>query len=205
MDDLGREFVNRQFICVSNDHNSIIHKYCNAVKVVLKSAVMVVAWCKIAYYWEMTHASRTLVTFESNEFEMPAMSDEDNRSGECGEDVCQWLMKELRKDGVRTDANAGQEDYGWYFNFWLGDTKYCLVCGLRPAEGSDPAVWVAWIERSKGFVAGLFGGRETGIDISAARQIHQVLSRVSQISNVRWHLRTDFDRGIETSALNNPE
>jgi hypothetical protein len=86
----------------------------------------------------------------------------------------------------------------------MGDEKYCLVCGFRPGDEQDPAVWVAWIERSTGFIAGIFGGREKGIDIAAPRQIHQVLTRSPEISNVRWHRKKDFDRGNEEAAQGSP-
>src|SRR6185312_16833361 len=49
----------------------------------------------------------------------------------------------------------------------------------------------------RGFVASMFGGRKRGIQPTAARGIHEILSNSPQIRDVRWHFRRDFDAGRE--------
>jgi hypothetical protein len=43
----------------------------------------------------------------------------------------------------------------------------------------------------------MLGGRKRDIQPDAAQAIHEILSSSSQIQNVRWHLRRDFDSGRE--------
>jgi hypothetical protein len=110
------------------------------------------------------------------------------------------MISRLKDLGTECDDEPGQEDFGWYFNFSEGNVKYCLVCGFRPAELDEQGTWVAWIERSTGFIAGLFGGRDRGIEPGGPRKVHQVLGSSPQISDISWHYKKDFDRGDEVGA-----
>lgn len=153
----------------------------------------------------MSAAKRTLVTFQSDKFNTTKSQEYFINPGCFGDDLCKWLIEQLTAEGIQCDPEPGQEDFGWYFNFSIGDAKYCLVCGFRPAEESDPDTWIVWIERSAGFIASIFGARDKNIQDGAAREIHRVLAKSSDISNIRWHLKKDFDRGNEDAGSSSPD
>ena len=147
---------------------------------------------------------RTLVTFQS-----PAFNTTERRDyfiNDCcyGDDVARWLMEQFRSRGFQTDAEPGQEDFGWYFGFRVGDTDYQFVIGHRPADGSDPAVWIGWVERKAGLIGSMFGARKRGIEPEAVTTIHSVLLSMPQVSDIKWHLKQDFDSGKEELGQTQP-
>ena len=106
---------------------------------------------------------------------------------------------------MQTDAEPGQEDFGWYFGFRVGDTDYHFVLGYRPAGGGgDRAVWICWLERKAGLHGSMFGARKRGIQPDGTRAIHSVLSSSPQISSIRWHHQQDFDAGKEDNGQAEP-
>ena len=121
-----------------------------------------------------------------------------------GDDVARWLIEQLRSRGVQTDAEPGQEDFGWYFGFRVGDTDYHFVIGHRPADGGDPAVWIGWLERKTGLLGSLFGARKRRIQSDGTRTIHSVLSSSPQVTSIRWHHQQDFDAGKEDNGQTEP-
>lgn len=153
----------------------------------------------------MTATTRTVVTFRSEKFNSNRPQEYFINPCCFGDDLCRWLIAQLTADGIGCDPEPGQEDFGWYFNFRLGNDLYCLVCGFRPADGDCAGVWVAWLERSTGFLASLFGGRNRNIDASAPAKIHKVLARCAEISHIRWHIKEDFDRGNEEAGTESPD
>lgn len=174
---------------------------------------------------------RNLITFQSKEFN--TTEPQEHFINDCcyGDDFCKWLIEELSKKGVECDKEPGQEDFGWYFNFAVNKVTYCLVCGFRlneepekkdekteAAGNADDSAdnsaddgdyshgdWIIWIERSAGFMASLFGGRNKGIDEAVPRLIHSTLAAHPAITNIRWHKKKDFDSGREDLAIPNPE
>ena len=138
---------------------------------------------------------RTLVTFKSSAFNTTASKDYFINPGCFGDDVAKWFMAELRTKGIETDKEPGQEDFGWYFNFALPEGKHCLVIGFRPGDDKEEGTWIGWLERACGFVGSLLGGRKRGISTSAVGAIQKVLSGSSKIRDIRWHVRSDFDKG----------
>ncbi len=148
-----------------------------------------------------SNSVRTVVTFESQKFNVSTPHEYFINPNCFGDDLCKWLIAELKDEEVQCDSEPGQEDFGWYFNFIHNDVTYCLVCGYRPNDENDsPGLWVGWVERSAGFFSSLFGGRNKKISASAPLIINRVLMRCPEISNIRWHLKEDFDRGIETGV-----
>jgi hypothetical protein len=131
---------------------------------------------------------RTLVTFRSNRFNT-ATSKPNYINPECfGDDLAEWLVRELADAGIASDSKIGQEDFGWYLGFQCGPYKYDFVVGYNP-----DGYWMGWLERRRGFIAALFGARHRGIRADAANAIHSVLTSGEGISEVRWHLQKDFD------------
>ena len=147
---------------------------------------------------------RTLVTFESSAFNTTDTREYFINPGCYGDDTCRWLMHRLRHAGVSTDPEPGQEDFGWYFNFTLGEGEHCLVVVFRPGNNEAGAgVWIAWLERKTGFVGALLGGRKRGIPTAAVSAVHRALAS-PEVSNVRWHDRAEFESGNEERGSQEP-
>ncbi len=147
---------------------------------------------------------RTVVTFQSPAFNTSERKDYFINDCCYGDDLARWLIERLRSRGVQTDAEPGQEDFGWYFGFRAGDTDYQFVIANRPAGGSDPAVWIAWLERKTGLLGSMFDGRRRGVQPDAVRAVHSVLSSSPQISSIRWYHKQDFDAGREENGQTEP-
>jgi hypothetical protein len=147
---------------------------------------------------------KTLVTFESSAFNTSDEKDYFINPGCFGDDVAKWLMSRLRAAGVQSESEPGQEDFGWYFEFEVPEGTHSCVLSYRPGDGDEPGVWIAWLERSRGLVASLFGGRNRGISQAAAAAIHRALSGADEIANVRWHEKAQFDRGREELGAAEP-
>jgi hypothetical protein len=57
---------------------------------------------------------RTVATFESTAFNMADPKDYFINPRCFGDDLAKWLIDELRKQGLETDDEPGQEDFGWF-------------------------------------------------------------------------------------------
>lgn len=147
---------------------------------------------------------RTLVTFESGAFNTSEPKEYFMNPGCFGDDVARWLMARLRRAGLETDEEPGQEDFGWYFDFTVPEGRHCCVLGYRPEGEGESGVWVAWLERSRGLLGSLLGRRSRGIAASAVAAIHGALSDAVEIRGIRWHERVDFDRGHEEHGARAP-
>ena len=147
---------------------------------------------------------RTLVTFQNSAFNTSEPKNYFINACCYGDDVARWLIEQLRSRGMQTDAEPGQEDFGWYFGFRAGVTDYQFVIGHRPGDSSDPAVWIGWLERKTGLLGSMFGGRQRGLQLEGVRAIHSVLSSSPQVSSIRWHHQQDFDAGKEDEGQTEP-
>lgn len=143
---------------------------------------------------------RTVVTFESSAFNMTKPKDYFINPGCFGDDVAEWLIGELRKQGMGTDEKPGQEDFGWYLNFESAGIGHTFVIGHRPHGETEEGTWIGWLERKRGLIGSMLGGRRRGIQASAAQAIHQILTGSPMVRDVRWHFQYDFARGIEPGA-----
>ena len=135
---------------------------------------------------------KTLATFESAAFNTQEEKDHFINPGTFGDDLAKWLIGRLRQAGLRTDDEPGQEDFGWYLDFRVPEGEHCVVLGFRPEDPAPDGCWIAWLERSRGLIGSLFGGRQRGIAASAVAAVHQALQD-PEIRNVRWHQKGDFD------------
>lgn len=108
-----------------------------------------------------------------------------------GDDLCRWLIQQLRNRGYRTADEPGQEDFGWYFTFHVLDTEYCFVVGYQEGDNPGDGLWRGWLERQAAVVASLFGGRNKGIMPEAAEAIHRILANSEAIRDVTWHFAHD--------------
>jgi hypothetical protein len=148
---------------------------------------------------------RTLVTFKSDAFNTSETKDYFINPQCFGDDVAKWLIQELSARGFQADSEPHQEDFGWYLTFRAGGAQHDLVIGFRPSDASSDRCWIGWLERKRGFLGSLLGGRNRGVQAAAVGAIHEILSRSPEIREVRWHLRTEFDRGNAASALDGPD
>ncbi len=140
---------------------------------------------------------RTVVTFESTAFNIAEQKSYFINPCCFGDDVAAWLIGELRKEGMETGEKPGQEDFGWYLNFEAAGISHTVVIGHHPGDESGEGMWIGWIERNRGLIGSLLGGRKRGIQSSAAEAIHRILSSSPLIRHVRSHFQRDFDTGHE--------
>lgn len=103
-----------------------------------------------------------------------------------GDDLARWLIERLRARGVHTEEEPGQEDFGWYLSFRIGEGKYDLVIGYRPGDEGESGDWIGTLERRAGLIGSVFGARKRGIQPDAPEALHAVLSTASEVSNLRW-------------------
>ena len=148
----------------------------------------------------MKSGIRTVVTFESTAFNMTKSKDYFVNPCCFGDDVAEWLIAELRKQGIRAEEKPGQEDFGWYLNFEAAGIAHTFVIGHRPRGEKEAGMWIGWLERKRGLFGSILGRRRRGIQASAAQAIHQALTASSAIREVRWHFQADFSSGVEHGA-----
>jgi hypothetical protein len=136
---------------------------------------------------------RAVVTFESTAFNTSLPRDYFINPCCFGDDLAIWLIDQLRRRRYEPESKPGQEDFGWYLNFQVSGFNHCLVIGYRPGEDSEKGVWICMLERNRGFIASILGGRNREIHPEAAQIIHEILSKAPQISDVKWHFKDEFD------------
>ena len=130
---------------------------------------------------------KTDVAFHTTGFNCTEPRDHFINAGCFGDDVCKWLIEQLRARGVATADEPGQEDFGWYFTFTAGGAEHCFVVGFQPNEPLKGDRWLGSIERHVGLLGSLLGGRRRGISPAAVEAIDGVLKSSPQIRNVVWH------------------
>ncbi len=145
--------------------------------------------------------TRTCVTFQSSAFNTTETGADYINPDNFGDDLARWVIERLNGQSVVVDPELGQEDFGWYITFEAAGQAYNLILGYRYGEASN---WVGWLERDAGLLPSLFGARRRGIMPEAAQAIHRVLSSSSEIQNVRWHFKQDFDAGKEEQSSTQP-
>jgi hypothetical protein len=147
---------------------------------------------------------RTVVTFKSLAFDSSEAKEYFINPGCFGDDVATWLSQQLRDHGYEVATEPDQEDFGWYFTFRVSDIEHCFVIGCRAQREIGDALWIGWLERSRGLVASLLGARNRGIQPAAVQAVHEVLSASSQIREIGWHFKKDFDAGREDQWVREP-
>ena len=152
----------------------------------------------------MNSKMRTVVTFENPAFNTTERKDYFINDCCYGDDVARSLMEQLSSHGFQTDPEPGQEDFGWYFGFRAGDADHQFIIGHRPADGTDPAVWIGWLERKAGIIGTVFGARNRGVQPAAVTAMHSAISALPQVGNIRWHRKDEFEAGKEDLGQADP-
>jgi hypothetical protein len=147
---------------------------------------------------------KTLATFRSSAFNTSEPQPHFINPNCFGDDLARWLIGHLRALAVEVDNVPRQEDFGWFFEFEVPEGKHCCILGVRPVDDPGESNWVAWIERSRGFLGSIVGLRKRGIAPAAVSALHAVLSSHSEISNVLWHAQRDFDAAREDAGTATP-
>jgi hypothetical protein len=147
---------------------------------------------------------KTEVEFRSTAFN--CTEPKDYFINECcfGDDVCQWLIGELRGRGFIATSEPGQEDFGWFATFEFGGVQHCFIVGFQPNDPAAGDRWLGCLERQTGFISSIFGRRKRGISPDAVALIDSVLRSHPAIDCIVWHepgtdSRSD-DRGEEEPA-----
>ena len=130
---------------------------------------------------------KTDVAFHTTAFNCTEPRDHFINAGCFGDDLCAWLIAQLRAAGVATSDEPGQEDFGWYFTFTVDGAEHCFVVGFQPNEPLKGDRWLGSIERHVGFLRSLLGGRRRDISSKAVEAIDAVLKASPDIRNVVWH------------------
>jgi|RhiMethySRZTD1v2_1073278.scaffolds.fasta_scaffold02360_10 hypothetical protein len=130
---------------------------------------------------------KTEVHFRSAAFNCSESKDYFINDSCFGDDVAWWLIQQLRAQGIQTADEPNQEDFGWYFTFYVGDTEHCFVIGFQPNDPTTGDQWLGWLERQTGFLGSLFGGRKRGILPEAVQVIDAALRASPDIQYVTWH------------------
>lgn len=99
-----------------------------------------------------------------------------------GEDVCRWLITQLRVRGFQTAADPDQEDFGWYFTFHAGGGEHCFVVSFQPNDAARGDQWLGWVERQ----VGLFGSRRRDVCPEAVQAIDTALASSPDVQAVSW-------------------
>jgi len=143
---------------------------------------------------------RRVVTFKSTAFNVT--EPRPYFINECcfGDDIAKWLLVELRRQGLQTEDEPGQEDFGWYLNFKFDGVGYSFVILYRSDDVREGATWIGVLERNRGLIGSIFGRRKYGLSASAADTVHLALKSSPAIRDVRWHAQEDFDKGDESGA-----
>lgn len=147
---------------------------------------------------------RTLVTFNSTAFNTKEMKEAFINAFSYVDDFSAWFIRELRRLKYKTDDSPVKEDSGWNFTFASGDTVHDFIIEYRLARHGGEGVWVAWLERKRGFIGNLLGARKWGIKRDVAEAVHEILSGSTRIKGIRWHKRKEFDSGNEENGAATP-
>jgi len=129
----------------------------------------------------------TEVAFHSNAFNCTQPRDYFINDCCFGDDVCKWLIAQLRARGIATADKPGQEDFGWYFTFTVDGAEHCFVVGFQPNDPAKGDRWLGSIERSVGFLRSIFGGRRRDISPKAVEAIDAALKSSTDIRKMVWH------------------
>jgi len=129
---------------------------------------------------------KTEVHFQSAAFNTTQPKDSFINRNSFGDDVCRWVIEELRAGGIQIDDEPGQEDFGWYVAFWVDGAKHFFIVGFQPGDDGASGQWLGWLERA-GLFRALVGGSKRGISPRAVEAIDSILSSSPDVRSVSWH------------------
>lgn len=131
---------------------------------------------------------KTEVHFQSDAFNSTQPKDHFVNPDCYGDDVCRWLIQELRRRDIRTDDEPLPEDFGWYVVFWVDGAKHFFVTGFQRGDDAGAGHWIGWLERA-GVLRELLGRQRSGISPRAVQAIDGILTSSADVRAVSWHER----------------
>lgn len=103
-----------------------------------------------------------------------------------GDDLAEWLIKEMGAKGVETSERPGQEDFGWYFSFVVDSVGYRVVLGFQPNDVELGDCWLGWVERDNGILGSILGRRDRKISTEAIQLVDSIFRASAEIRDLKW-------------------
>ena len=99
---------------------------------------------------------RLVVAAETEALDDWVFDDDGNVTSPGGRDIAEWLSAELSREQTDTHPPENHEDYGWWFELKIGESRiWCLVAG-GAEEGSmyfwamcQPKLWQSLLGRGE--------------------------------------------------------
>lgn len=129
---------------------------------------------------------RTVVTFDSDVFNLSIPKEYFINEFCYGDDLACWLMKKCAEKNIKTSEEPEQEDSGWYFYYVLGKQAYCACI-----SNIEEKHWLIIIEKDTSFLSALLGGRTRNVPSEGSMFLHNILKESVETRNIQWH---DFKR-----------
>jgi len=130
---------------------------------------------------------KTEVSFHSTAFNCGADSSQSAEDTCLGKDVCRWLMRRLREQGIQTADELQQGNYCWSVTFHVAETGHVFSTRFWPNDRAAGDHWHCWVERQRGFITSLLGGRKRGIRPEAIQALDAAFSSSPDICLLEWH------------------
>lgn len=140
---------------------------------------------------------RSLVTFRSDAFRKGGAGAEPIHPASLGEDLAGWIIAASRAQGIQTEEEPLQEDYGWVVTMVVEGVPHWIILGYRPVSEDEGDDWVAWVERKRSLLGLLRRRRGRVPNAAAVRAVHRILEDAPEITDLRWHVAEEFERGRE--------
>ncbi|WP_375764947.1 hypothetical protein NR798_24830 [Archangium gephyra] len=135
---------------------------------------------------------RTSVTFRTERFNTTEVRPHFLNPGCFGEDCAAWLAEALRAAGAGEVAGPWQEDWGWQLRVTTPRASALVSVGLIPEAAPE---WHIMVDERQPLLARLLGGRPESMLPALVRAVDGALRSAADVHGVRWHLRSEFDRG----------
>ena len=103
-------------------------------------------------------------------------------------DAVEELPREMRRvlseRGIEVGSHTILEDEGWGFTFRYAGGSYQFCSRFDPT--SEPLACMGWIERETGFLAGMFGPRETYNYPEIEPLVQSALASLPTVRDASW-------------------
>lgn len=132
---------------------------------------------------------KTVFQFRSSNFNTSVPYDYFINPSCFGDDLALWIIEKLHQKGIVTGATPEQEDFGWYVTYIVNSLEYCVLVGFQPNDVAKGDCWIGEIERHRGFLGSLLGGRHRGIDTEAVEIIDSIFKSAPEILDLEWRYR----------------
>lgn len=130
---------------------------------------------------------RTVVSFESSLFRLPAL--DDAGIDDVGSDVATWLAERLREGGATVET-VEPDGFKWVISFLMDAAAFEAIVGPVGDE-----FWYVVVEQSAGLLPSLLGARHRHSSPLGVQTVQLALEGCAEARHVQWHDWADFRRG----------